>query len=213
MQTLAVTETITTIAEAERKFGLSRSDLKDFFTEWYDQLPVINSSDRANLEILWRRYIYHRSGGHLLESTVMLLLVSPLLTIAGLYDPPFRIKAEESIAINVADSEETLQGRIDVLVLRDRLWIIVLESKKTMLSVWSALPQTLAYLMASPNGGGTHPVGTRPTFAMLTNGDDIVFVKLEGKQYGMSQVLSPLVNRGELEVAWQVLRKIAEIEV
>ncbi|MFO0128928.1 MAG: type I restriction endonuclease subunit R [Pseudanabaena sp.] len=212
MQTLAVTEAITTIAEAERKFGLSRSESRDFFAEWYDQLPVINPSDRANLEILWRRYIYHRSGGHLLESTVMLLLVSPLLTIAGLYDPPFRIKAEESIAIDVSDSEETLQGRIDVLVLHDRLLIIVLESKKTMLSVWSALPQTLAYLMASPNGGGTHPAGTRPTFAMLTNGDDIVFVKLEGKQYGMSQVLSPLVNRGELEVAWQVLRKIAKIE-
>ena len=212
MQTLAVTEAITMIAEAERKFGLSRSESSNFFTEWYDQLPVINPSDRANLEILWRRYIYHRSGGHLLESTVMLLLVSPLLTIAGLYDPPFRIKAEESIAINVSDSEETLQGRIDVLVLHDRLLIIVLESKKTMLSVWSALPQTLAYLMASPNGGGTHPAGTRPTFAMLTNGDDIVFVKLEGKQYAMSQVLAPLVNQGELEVAWQVLRKIAKIE-
>ncbi|PZV17841.1 MAG: type I restriction endonuclease subunit R [Pseudanabaena sp.] len=206
MQTLAVTEAITTIAEAERKFGLSRSESRDFFTEWSDQLPVINPSDRANLEILWRRYIYHRSGGHLLESTVMLLLVSPLLTIAGLYDPPFRIKAEESIAIDVSDSEETLQGRIDVLVLRDRLWIIVLESKKTMLSVWLALPQTLAYLMASPNGD-------LRTFAMLTNGDDIVFVKLEGKQYAMSQVLAPLVNRCELEVAWQVLRKIAEIEV
>ncbi|MCA6575530.1 MAG: type I restriction endonuclease subunit R [Pseudanabaena sp.] len=206
MQTLAVTEAITTIAEAEGKFGLSRSESKDFFTEWYDQLPEIDPSDRANLEVLWRRYIYHRSGGHLLESTVMLLLVSPLLTIAGLYDPPFRIKAEDSIAINISDSEETLQGRIDVLVLRDRLWIIVLESKKTMLSVWSALPQTLAYLMASPNGD-------RPTFAMLTNGDDIVFVKLEGKQYAMSQILAPLVNRGELEIAWQVLRKIAEIEV
>jgi hypothetical protein len=206
MQTLAVTEAITMIAEAERKFGLSRSESRDFFTEWYDQLPVINPSDRANLEILWQRYIYHRSGGHLLESTVMLLLVSPLLTISGLYDPPFRIKAEESITINVSDSEETLQGRIDVLVLRDRIWIIVLESKKTMLSVWSALPQTLAYLMASPNGD-------RSTFAMLTNGDDIVFVKLEGKQYAMSQVLSPLVNQGELEMAWRVLRKISETEV
>jgi hypothetical protein len=206
MQTLAVTETVTTIADAEKKFGLSRSESKDFFTEWYDQLPEMNSSDRASLEVLWRRYIYHRSSGHLLESTVMLLLVSPLLTITGLYDPPFLLKAEESVLIEIADSEETLQGRIDVLVLRDRLWIIVLESKKTMLSVWSALPQTLAYLMASPNSN-------RPTFAMLTNGDDIVFVKLEDKQYGMSQVLSPLVNQGELEIAWQVLRKIAEIEV
>ena len=206
MQTLAVTEAVTTIAEAERKFALSRSESRDFFTEWYDELPEINSSDRASLEVLWRRYIYHRSGGHLLESTVMLLLVSPLLTITGLYDPPFLLKAEESVLIKISDSEETLQGRIDVLVLRDRFWIIVLESKKTMLSVWSALPQTLAYLMATPNGD-------HPTFAMLTNSDDIVFVKLEAKQYAMSQVLSPLVNRGELEVAWQVLRKIAEIEV
>ena len=213
MQTLAVTEAVTTIVEAEQKFGLSRSELKDFFTEWYDELPEMNSSDRASLEVLWRRYIYHRSGGHLLESTVMLLLVSPLLTITGLYDPPFLLKAEESVLIKISDSEETLQGRIDVLVLLDRFWIIVLESKKTMLSVWSALPQTLAYLMASPNGGGTHPAGNHPTFAMLTNGDDIVFVKLEGKQYGMSQVLSPLVKQGELEIAWRVLRKIAEIEV
>jgi hypothetical protein len=120
MQTLAVTEAVTTIAEAERKFGLSRSESKDFFTEWYDELPAMNSSDRASLEILWRRYIYHRSGGHLLESTVMLLLVSPLLTITGLYDPPFLLKAEESVLIKISDSEETLQGRIDVLVLRDR---------------------------------------------------------------------------------------------
>ncbi|TAE60151.1 MAG: type I restriction endonuclease subunit R [Nostocales cyanobacterium] len=182
MKTLAVTDTITTIAEAEKRFNLTRNQSPDFFTEWYDQLPELNNDDIKNLTTLWQRYIYHRSGGHLLESTVILLLVSPLLTIAGLYDPPFRIKAEESIQIIVADSEETLQGRIDILVLKERLWIIVVESKKTMLSVWSALPQTLAYLMANANQN-------YPIFAMLTNGDDIVFVKLE--------------------VACQVLRKIA----
>ncbi|WP_413173786.1 type I restriction endonuclease [Anabaena azotica] len=203
MQTLAVTETITTIAEAEKRFGLTRSESQDFFTEWHDQLPEINSNDRTNLEILWNRYIYHRSSGHLLESTVMLLLVSPLLTVAGLYDPPFRIKAEESVQITVADSEETLQGRIDVLVLKDRLWIIVLESKKTMLSVWSALPQTLAYLMASPNTD-------LPTFGMFTNGDDIVFVKLDNQQYAMSRVFAPLTTQSELESACSVLRRIAE---
>jgi hypothetical protein len=211
MPSLAVTEAITTIAEAEKRFGLSRSESKDFFAECFDQLPEVNSSDRDNLKTLWQRYIYHRSGGHLLESTVMLLLISPLLTIAGLYDPPFRIKAEESVQIVVADSEETLQGRIDVLVLRDRLWVVVLESKKTMLSVWSALPQTLAYLMANPNSGGTHPAGNRPSFGMFTNGDDIVFVKLESNYYGMSQVFAPLVNQSELEIACKVLRKIAAV--
>ena len=204
MQGLAVTETITTISEVETRFGLTRSKSQDFFPEWHNQLPEINSSDRTNLEILWQRYIYHRSNGYLLESTVMLLLVSPLLTIAGLYDPLFLIKAEESVQITVADSEETLQGRIDVLVLRDRLWIIVLESKKTMLSVWSALPQTLAYLMASPNND-------LPTLGMLTNGDDIVFVKIENKHYALSRVFAPLSTQSELESACQVLRKIAEI--
>ncbi len=204
MQTLAVTETITTIAEAEKRFGLSRSSL-DFFTEWHNQLPEINSNDHTNLEILWKRYLYRKdSGGHLLESTVMLLLVSPLLTIAGLYDPPFRIKAEESVQITIADSEETLQGRIDLLVLQDQLWVIVLESKKTILSVWSALPQTLAYLMASPNTN-------LPNFGMLTNGDDIVFVKLENQHYSISRVFAPLSTQSELESACQVLYKIAEI--
>jgi hypothetical protein len=80
--------------------------------------------------------------------------------------------------------------------------VIVLESKKTMLSVWSGLPQTLAYLMANPNQ-------EKPCFAMLTNSDDIVFIKLENQQYQVSKVFSPLVTQSELEVVWQVLQNIS----
>ena len=36
----------------------------------------------------------------------MLLLASPLLTLAGFYDPPFKIWAEESEKITLDDSEE-----------------------------------------------------------------------------------------------------------
>ena len=79
MRTLVVTEAVTTISEAERKSSLRRNESKDFFREWYNQLPEINSSDLASLEVLWRRCIYHRSCGRLLESTVMLLLVFALL--------------------------------------------------------------------------------------------------------------------------------------
>lgn len=202
MQTVAVTQAITTIAQAEEKFGLSRATSGDFFTEWQRDLPELAEGDRQNLEVIWKRYLYHRSGGHLLENTVMLLLISPLLTAAGLYDPPFRVRAEESITIEVADSEETLQGRLDLLVLCDRLWVIVLESKKTMLSVWSGLPQTLAYLMANPNP-------EQPCFAILTNGDDIVFIKLESQRYQLSKVFSPIVNQSELETTWQILKNIS----
>ncbi|HEY9752593.1 MAG TPA: hypothetical protein V6C46_06565, partial [Coleofasciculaceae cyanobacterium] len=51
----------------------------------------------------------------LLESTVMLLFASPLLTLAGFYDPPFHLKAEEAVQLTLADSEEVLQGRLDLL--------------------------------------------------------------------------------------------------
>ena len=145
MTSIAISETITTISEAEQLFNLNRSLLSNFFIEWNPPYPDLIESDRLNLEILWNRYIYHRSAGHLLENTVMLLLISPLLTIAGFYDPPFRVKAEESVRITLSDSEEVLQGRLDLLILLDCLWVIVLESKKTLLSVWCAVPQALAY--------------------------------------------------------------------
>jgi hypothetical protein len=192
MQTVAVTQAVTTIAEAEERFGLSRAKTPGIFPEWQDNLPEIPESDRQSLEIIWQRYLYHRSGGNLLENTVMLLLISPLLTVAGFYDPPFRVRAEESVTIEIVDREEILQGRLDILVLGDRLWVIVVESKKTMLSVWSGLPQTLAYLVTNPNP-------ERPCFAMLTNGDDVVFIKVEHQQYSISKVFSPLVNQAELE--------------
>ncbi|MGI8936401.1 MAG: type I restriction endonuclease, partial [Phormidesmis sp.] len=174
---IAVTEAIKTIAEAERQFCLSRTDDETFFLEWQTDLPEISAAERASLDQLRQRYLYQRTEGQLLEGTVLLLLASPLLAIAGFYDPPFRVKAEESVQITLADSEEVLQGRIDVLVLKKQLWVVVLESKKTALSAWVALPQTLAYLMANPQP-------EQPGFGMVTNGDDILFVKLAQHSVG-----------------------------
>jgi hypothetical protein len=131
----------------------------------------------------------------------MLLLVSPLLTIAGFYDPPFRIKAEESVRITVSDSEEILQGRIDLLILCDRFWVIVLESKKTILSVWCAVPQAFSYAMVNPEKD-------RPLFAMLTNGDDILFIKIQDKQYAFSRIFSPFSSKIDLENSLQILCQI-----
>lgn len=204
MTSIAISEAIITIAEAEKRFDLHRSQSQDFFTEWTFSLPKISDSDRTDIDTLWNRYIYHRSGGHLLENTVMLLLVSPLLAIAGFYDPPFRIKAEESVRITVSDSEETLQGRIDLLILCDRLWVIVLESKKTILSVWCAVSQALSYAMANPDKD-------RPIFAMLTNGDDILFIKIQDKEYAFSRIFSPFSSKIDLENSLQILCQINQV--
>ncbi len=196
---VVITDAITTIAEAEGRFGLGRSEAESFFAEWQQDWPELPRGDRAKLLEMRQRYIYQRTQGHLLEGTVLLLMASPLLAIAGFYDPPFRIRAEESVQLQLTDAEEVLQGRIDVLVLSENFWVVVLEAKKTALSVWVALPQTLAYLMANPTP-------EKPSFALVTNGDELLFVKLERGSYGLSRIFSPLVAARELEIVCQILR-------
>jgi hypothetical protein len=180
---MSETIAITTIAEAERRFGLIRNEDPNFFWEWQRFSAELTEQDSSQLADLRRRYVYHRSAGHLLENTVTLLLASPLLAIAGFYDPPFRVRAEESGKLIIQDSEEILQGRIDALVICDSFWVMILESKKTMLSIWSALPQALAYLMANPHiNSTTSPQNNLPGFGMLTNGDEMLFVKVDPTQ-------------------------------
>ncbi|MBE9214203.1 type I restriction endonuclease subunit R [Plectonema cf. radiosum LEGE 06105] len=206
-QTKAITDAITNLADAENRFRLVRIEDEEFFAEWYEELPALTEADQKNLDVLRRRYLYHRAGGNLLEGTVMLLLVSPLLALAGFYDPPFRIKAEESVDVVLDDGEEILRGRIDVLVLQDRFWVMVLESKKTTLSVWSAVPQALAYLMANPNPN-------LPVFGMVTNGDDIVFVKMvqaDTPRYNLSRVFAPFTSAKELYIVLQILKRFGQL--
>jgi hypothetical protein len=200
---VAITDAITTIAEAEGRFGLERSEAESFFAEWQQDWPELLGGDRAKLLEMRQRYIYQRTQGHLLEGTVLLLMASPLLAIAGFYDPPFRVRAEESVQLQLTDAEEVLQGRIDVLVLSENFWVVVLEAKKTALSVWVALPQTLAYLMANPTP-------EKPSFALVTNGDELLFVKLERGRYGLSRIFSPLVAARELEIVCQLLRYLGQ---
>lgn len=206
MAITAITEAIKTLTEAEQQLKLARTEEEAFFTEWHTDLPTLTEIDKTQLNQLRQRYLYQRAENQLLEATVMLLFVSPLLTIAGFFDPPFKIRSEESIKLILNDGEEVLQGRIDVLVLQNQLWVVVLESKKTALSLWTALPQTLAYLSANPKP-------KLPSFGMMTNGDEIIFVKLsqEGQvKYDLSRVFSPFISARELYQVVQILRSIGQ---
>lgn len=206
-QTVAITEVITSLADVENRFGLTRIEDEQFFREWYEGLPEITDVEKVSLDVMRRRFLYHRGAGDLLEGTVMLLLVSPLLALAGFYDPPFRIKAEEGVKLVLDDGEEILRGRIDVLVLQNQVWVMVLESKKTTLSVWSALPQTLTYLMANPNLD-------KPVFGMVTNGDDILFIKIthaDTPHYNLSRVFAPFTSSKELYNVLQILQRMGQV--
>ena len=202
MTQTAISKAIT-IAQAEQRFGLSRTEDELFFPEWQTALPELQEVERAELQVMRRRYLYHRTDDHLLEGAVTLLLASPLLTIAGFYDPPFRMKAETSVQLSLNDGEEILQGRLDVLVVQNRLWVLVVESKKTAISALSGLPQALAYLTASPNDSA-------PSFGMVTNGDEILLVKMRSSQYALSRIFAPFISLGELEQVTRILRGIGQ---
>jgi hypothetical protein len=160
---LATPDAVKSLADVESRFGLQRNEDAAFFSEWQENLPPLTASEQASLEIMRRRLLYHRADGDLLEGAVTLLVVSPLLELAGFYDPPFKMKAEASVELSIEDGEETLRGRIDVLIMQRQFWVLVLESKKTTISARSALPQALAYMMANTNPD-------RPLFGVLTNG-------------------------------------------
>jgi hypothetical protein len=128
---------------------------------------------------------------------------------AGFYDPPFKMMAEKSVQIVLDDEDdevETLKGRIDILVMQNQFWVTLLESKRTTISVMSALPQTLAYMTANPRKD-------RPSFGAMTNGSEIVFVKLDFQtppKYDLSRIFSPAPLMNELYTVLQVLIKIGQ---
>lgn len=209
-QTTAITEVVQTLADVESRFNIARTESEGFFPEWYQDLPEITEADKSTLNLIRRRYLYHLNDGNLTEGTVTLILGSPLLERAGFYDSPFKMTAEKSVQI-VWDEEdeeiETLKGRMDVLAMQNQFWVTLLESKRTTISVMSALPQTLAYMTANPRQD-------RPSFAAMTNGSEIVFVKLDFQnppKYDLSRIFSPILLTNELYTVLQIFQKIGQL--
>ena len=66
-------------------------------------------------------YLYNSAEESLSESTVNLLLISPLLYLSGFCNPPFRIRVEAPVEISAEDNDTVFRGRIDALVLEETI--------------------------------------------------------------------------------------------
>ena len=206
MVQIAITKVITTLNEAEAKFNLRRTEDDHFFTEWFEGLPELTDSEKTLLDRVKDRYRYHRDDGPLAEGVVNIIVVSPLLELAGFYDPPFKIRAERSVEITIEVGEEVLQGRLDFLVVQDQFWSVVIESKRAGFDMELAIPQTLAYMVASPNP-------EQPVFGMVTNGGEFFFIKLtqqDTPQYDISDVYSLLPRQNKLYEVLRTLKRIGQ---
>lgn len=206
VQLLAVTDYISSLAEAERVYGLAASPDAAFFSEWAESLEDLSTSEVERLDLIKNRYLYHRQHGHLLENAVNFLVISPLLEMAGFYDPPFLLRSEVPVQFSFEDeSQKVYQGRIDALVVQQTLWVVLVEAKRTSFNMTTALPQALAYMASSAQEAAT--------FALVSNGEHSIFVKLARGYYGFSDEFSLNRRRNELVNVLQILNRLkTEIE-
>lgn len=186
-------------------FGIQRVRNRDFFPEWQENLPELTEIEKQQLDRIQEGYFNLIEYPPLLENVVKLSIISPLLFIAGFFLPPFHIKAEKSISIQEEDDGITIDGRIDILVLKDHFWVTVIESKQFAFSVEEGMSQLLTYMLADP-----HP--ETPTFGMISNGVNFRFLKLkieENPKYSVSDQFVIDNQDQELYKVLQILKRLS----
>ena len=191
-----------TLRDVIQKFGLVESQDRTFFSEWQQALPTLKPSDETALAEIEEEYFY-LSQQPMAEGAVKMVVLSRLLSLAGFYRSPFTMTTEYTVKIQAIDDGKTLRGVIDILVLHDKLWALLVESKRNTFSLEPALPQALTYMCGSP-----HP--EYPTFGLISNGANSLLLKLEGKTYAQSKEFS-LRNVGDLPELLRVLKRIGAI--
>lgn len=191
----------------EERFGLQLLENEEFFTEWLQCLPEITALEKEYLDRVKTNFIRLVKRPPILEDAVKMVVLSPLLDLAGFYSEPFFIGTEESIEIALEDEEEIIRGRIDVLVLQQQLWLLVIESKRASFSLLEAIPQALAYMLANP-----HP--EKPVFGLVSNGSHFIFLKLtqhDKPKYALSDEFTLLKRGNELYQVLAVLKTLGTI--
>ena len=198
-----------TLHDLTEKFGLQLIEDEQFFREWQENLPEITEAEKQRLDRVKASYSNLIEDPPLLENTVKMVVLSPLLDLAGFYLPPFRIRSEKSIEIALEDEGTIIKGQIDVLVVCDQLWVVVIESKQASFSLEIGRSQLLTYMLANP-----HP--ERPTYGLILNGSSFRFLKLikaETIQYALSRIFDLFNPGNDLYQVLRCLKRLAQLAV
>ena len=200
-QTIAANEA--TLRDLKQSFGLQQIQKDTFFPEWCATPEAWSSVEKLLLDRVKDNFLGLMDDPPILESTVKMVVLAPLMDMLGFYQKPFRIETETSTEIVAIDDDLVIRGRIDILVLSDRLWVAVIESKRSDFSVTRAIPQTLSYMLANSN---------TPTFGLITNGTDFLFLKAarsSNVEYANSRLFSLLNPGNDLYDVAHVLKQIS----
>ena len=189
-------------------FGIQLVEDEQFFRECVDDLPEVTELDKELLDKVRAGYLNLLNYPPLLEDVVRMAVLDPILFIGGFFLSPFDVKSEQSIDIAEEDEGVTIKGRIDTLVLKDQLWVMVIESKKASFSIEEGLAQLLTYLLANSRLD-------RPNYGMITTGGSFIFVKLvkgETPQYATSKLFATR-NKQDLYSVLRILKRLSQLVI
>ncbi|MEL7360238.1 MAG: type I restriction endonuclease [Cyanobacteria bacterium J06560_6] len=205
----AIPATEVTLRELRQTLGLVQAQNSDFFSEWVDVSVEPGETEKALLDRVKANYLELMEAPPMLENTVKMVVLAPLLDLCGFYHRPFRIKTETGVSLKMEDEGIVIRGRIDVLVLNQKFWLLVIESKRSDFAVTRAIPQALSYMLANPDGA-------QPTFGMITNGNEFLFLKTVRHpmaQYANSRLFSLLNPGNELYSILSVLKSLGSLAI
>ena len=198
-----------TLRDLKINFGLQLTQEPQFFPEWQDNLPEITDLQQQQLDQVKAGYFNLLTYPPMLEDVVRMAILDPLLFIGGFYLAPFHVKAEKSVKIATEDDGIIVTGTLDVLVFKDTLWVMVIESKQVEFSIEAGLAQILSYMLANPNP-------EQPSFGMITTGGSFIFLKLvpgESPQYSLSRLFSLLNPGNDLYTVLSILKRLTQVVI
>ena len=190
-----------TLRELKQNFGLQISQNPTFFTEWLDSFTPLREEEHHLLDRVKANFLALMEDPPMLENTVKMVVLAPLLDLAGFYHKPFRIETETAIALEMKDEGAIIRGRIDVLVIKNQLWLLVIESKRSDFAVTRAIPQALAYMLSNSET-------VQSIFGMITNGHEFLFLKTSQNEYANSRLFSLVNPNNELYEVLQILKQL-----
>lgn len=198
-----------TLQDVHHLFGFIRQ-YDGSFTPLLSLKPVTEFEQQ---ELLQTRSDFdnHLIAGAASEGQIKLVVVSPLLRLAGFYRYPLKVRVEEGISkIEIVD-ETTITGRFDILAINQAqqtadnvpFWVLVIESKNSEVSPSRGLPQLLTYAYRSLEH-------QEAVWGLTTNGELYRFVRIQAGNPSTYQLM-PILSLTELESSVKLLQVLKAI--
>lgn len=183
------------------------------FTDFLSLEPLTDfeQQDLSRIRSDFERYF---NAGKISEGLVKFLTLAPLMRLAGFYDAPIRLTMEDVIAIAIEDEDTSIRGRMDILAVNNAqattappFWILVIETKNSLVEVFEGLPQLLSYAFKSLEQQTS-------VWGLATNGLRYQFVHLKQGTSPSYQLMPSLsLNESEASIRLlQVMKAICQLE-